>query len=172
MQNAREENVCSLHLSGHGQSKHGFLWLKQGTTDYEKIPVKRVANLLKTESVGGGGTIESAFLNFCESEKMGKELRVAGVSHVLCWRSEVEDATAHQFALDFYQTMHQHDPTKPRDYALYKLAFDRAVNKMNDGLGIFEGSVGNKYRHDGARDYVCLLSVGGDLFPNTGKVLK
>jgi hypothetical protein len=44
-------------------------------------------------------------LNACETEEMGKKLRNAGVLHVVCWRSKVQDMTAKRFALDFYASL-------------------------------------------------------------------
>ena len=39
-------------------------------------------------------------LNACETEEIGKKLWTAGVRHVVCWRSDVEDSTAGHFAPD------------------------------------------------------------------------
>ena len=99
-------------------------------------------------------------LNACETEEMGKQLRAAGVCHVVCWRSEVEDGTANQFARDFYFSLEQHT-----DYAR---AFAHAVARMRSGAG--DTRAPQKHLAAGAVDYVCLLSRDGDVFPNTGRI--
>jgi hypothetical protein len=38
--------------------------------------------------------LSSVWCSMCETEEMGKKLRSAGVTHVLCWRPEVQDMTA------------------------------------------------------------------------------
>ena len=162
MMNARERNVRILHLAGHGQSQCGFFWLKNSftATEYEAIPTDRFTGLIKTEVAGpgGGGTIECVVLNACETEKMGKALRTAGVWHVVCWRSEVEDSTANQFAQNFYKSLDQNKDYKP--------AFEHAVARTCSGQG--GARVPQKHLRTGAVDYVCLLSCDGDVFPNTG----
>ena len=110
MQSARGRNVRLLHLAGHNNTKCEFFWLKAsaGSTEYEAIPIDKLIGILKTEAVGAnGGTIECVVLNACETAEMGKKLRSAGVSHVVCWRSEVQDMTARKFALDFYGSLNQ-----------------------------------------------------------------
>ena len=103
-------------------------------------------------------------LNACETEEMGKKLRDAGVRHVVCWRSEVQDTTAKRFALDFYASLDQQE--QERDHAR---AFQQAVARMAPGGG-GKKHLGKKYLADGAVDYVCLLSEHGDEFPNTGHI--
>ena len=104
MLTAAERNVRMLHVSGHGHSKWGFFWLKEGALEYEKIPTEKFVGLFRTEVAGahGRGTIECVVLNACNTEGLGKQLRDAGVSHVVCWRSEVYDSTASTFTSDFY----------------------------------------------------------------------
>jgi hypothetical protein len=102
-------------------------------------------------------------LNACETEEMGKELRSAGVSLVVCWRSKVHDRTARRFALDFYASLNEQE--QGQDYGL---AFDRAVARMDSGGGA--AHTPKKHLAAGAVDYVCLLSVSGDRFPDTGHI--
>jgi len=166
MQAARGRNVRLLHLAGHSNTKCGFFWLKasSGSTEYEEIPIDKLIRILKTEAAGvNGGTIECVVLNACETEEMGKKLKSAGVHYVVCWRSEVQDTTAKQFALDFYgsldQQAHGHD---------YALAFQQAVARMTSGSSAARAP--RKHLATGAVDYVCLLSERGDEFPDTGHI--
>jgi hypothetical protein len=98
---ARENNVSMLLCSGHGQSHCGFFWLKgEASTEYEEIEPDRFVKLFPpvAAGVGRGGTIECVVLHACETEDIGKKLRKAGVPYVVCWRSEVDDTTATEFA--------------------------------------------------------------------------
>ena len=167
MRSARKRNVCILHFAGHGHSQHGFFWLKHGAaTEYEEVQLDKFAGLIKTELAGSDvGGIECVVLNACETEKMGKILRTAGVRHIVCWRSEVEDGTANQFALDFYKSLDQQDLSQTKDYAH---AFRQAVARMSAGEG--DTRAAQKHLAAGAVDYVCLLSQDGDAFPNTGRI--
>jgi len=168
MRSARERNVRLLHLSGHGGSRCGFFWLKDQTvsTEYEEISIDKFVGILRTEVAGAnGGSIECAVLNACETEDMGKKLRSAGVSHVVCWRSEVQDNTAREFALAFYASLDEQDPLQQRNY---QLAFRRAVARISSGGGAARAP--KKHLADGAVDYVCLLSEDGDEFPDTGHI--
>ena len=49
MRNASERNVRNLHFSGHGKSRWGFFWLKQGALEYDNIPMEKFVRLFKTE---------------------------------------------------------------------------------------------------------------------------
>ena len=169
MRSVRQRKVRGLHLTGHGTSRCGFYWLKRkASSEYEAIAIDRVVALVKTEAAGGsgGGTIEFAMLNACETEEMGKALRAAGVRYVICWRSEVDDDTAREFALEFYRCLDQQDPSQAKDY---KLAFRQAVARMGSGGGAARRGP-QKHLAAGAVDYVCLLSEAGDEFPNSGRV--
>jgi hypothetical protein len=141
------------------------LWLKSSaaSTEYEEIPIDKLSKILKTEAAANGGTIECVVLNACETEEMGKKLRSAGVSHVVCWRSEVQDMTAKRFALDFYASLNQQE--QGQDYGR---AFEQAVARMDSGGGA--ARIPQKHLAAGAVDYVCLLSESGDRFPDTGHI--
>jgi hypothetical protein len=163
-------NVRMLLLSGHGQSHCGFLWLKArldeaSATEYEEIEPNRFVKLFSPVSAGAGGTIECVVLNACETEGIGKKLRNAGVPHVVCWRSEVDDTTATEFAVNFFTALDQSDVTKDMDY---KLAFKQAVARMGSGGGAARAPM--KHLAAGGVDYVCLLSQDGDEFPETGYI--
>jgi hypothetical protein len=164
MQSARGRNVRLLHLAGHGNRRCGFFWLKSSavSTEFEEIPIDKLSMILKTEAAANGGTIECVVLNACETEEMGKKLRGAGVSHVVCWRSKVQDMTAKRFALDFYASLNQQEQGRN-----YGRAFEQAVARMDSGGGAARAP--KKHLAAGAVDYVCLLSESGDRFPDTGR---
>ena len=163
MVSARGRNVRLVHVAGHGLSKCGFFWLKDGSKEYEMIPIDTFVKILGTEvSVAKGGTIECVVLNACETEDMGKQLRrVTRVSYVVCWRSKVQDNTAREFVLQFYKSLQEQEAGRD-----YKLAFQHAVGRMVSEGGVARARV--KHLALGAVDYVCLLSEDGDEFPDTG----
>jgi hypothetical protein len=162
MLTAAERNVRHLLFSGHGHSKWGFFWLKGGALEYEEIPTEKFIRLFKTEVAGahGRGTIECVVLNACNTEGLGKKLRDADVSHVVCWRSEVYDSTAFTFTSNFYASYEESKDLKH--------SFLRAANRI--GSGRAEASLHKPHLHPGAVDYVCLLSKDGDEFPGTGHI--
>ena len=82
--------------------------------------------LVETEAAGDSdeGTIDHIMLNACETEEMGKKLRAVGIRHAVCLRSEVDDRTAREFALNFYQSL---DVSLSKHYSL---AFRHAVARM------------------------------------------
>ena len=125
---ALKKNVRILHLSGHGQSHCGFLWLKveSSATEYKEIEPDTFVRLFPPVAAGtAGGTIElCVVLNACKTEEIGKKLRRAGVPYVVCWRSEVDDTTATQFAVDFFAALDESDMPKKMDH---KHAFDQPV---------------------------------------------
>jgi hypothetical protein len=164
MLSARARNVRLLHLAGHGNQKCGFFWLKSSavSTEYEEVPIDKLSRILKPEATASGGTIECVVLNACETEEMGKKLRSARVSHVVCWRSKVQDITAKRFALDFYGSLKQQE--QGQDYGR---AFEQAVARMDSGGGA--ARVPQKHLAADAVDYVCLLSESGDRYPDTGR---
>jgi GTPase SAR1 family protein len=126
MHQAIRKNVRVVHLAGHGSTVDGLLWFKQqerqsSGPDYEKVPVQNFAGVFKIVSAGSedGGTVECVVLNACETETVGKLLRHNGVPHVVCWRSQVKDETAMEFAKHFYTSLTQ-------DSINYRLAFKMA----------------------------------------------
>ena len=107
---AREKNVRILLLSGHGKSHCGFFWLKDKVSaEYEEIEPDRFVKLFPPVAAGAGrgGTIVCVVLHACETEDIGKKLRKAGVPYVVCWRSEVDDTTATDFAMNFFTALDQ-----------------------------------------------------------------
>jgi hypothetical protein len=162
MRTAAERNVRHLLLSGHGQSRWGFFWLKEGALEYEKIPTEKFVGLFRTEVAGayGRGTIEGVVLNACDTEGLGKKLRDAGVPHVVCWRSEVYDATASAFSREFFTSFEENKN--------YKISFLQTVDRIFPGPGA--KNLHKKHLHRDAVDYVCLLSKDGDEFLDTGHI--
>jgi len=168
MRSAKERTVRVLHLSGHGEFQCGFFWLKNQvvSTEYEQVSLDTFIRILQTEMDGAsGGTIECVVLNACETEEMGKKLRGAGVSYVVCWQSEVQDNTAREFALQFYASLNEQDPTRARDY---RRAFKHAASRISSGGGAQRAPA--KHLAVGAVDFVCLLSESGNEFPDTGHI--
>ena len=103
-------------------------------------------------------------LNACETEDIGKKLRNAGVPHVVCWRSEVDDTTSTEFVVDFFKTLDQSDVTKDMDYKF-------ALSKPLLAWALAEAQrAPMKHLDAGAVDYVCLLSQDCDEFPDTGYI--
>ena len=119
-------------------------------------------------------------LNAAKTEGWGQKLRDIGVSHVVCWRSEVQDTTATQFALNFYKSLDKIHPGNNRPIWNYKQAFHEACagmdsrmdSRMDSGRAA-RGLVCYKedpHFHPDAMDYVCLLSEDVDEFPKTGHI--
>jgi hypothetical protein len=126
IQGAIKKNVRVAHLAGHGSILDGLLWFKKqerqsSGPDYDAVPLQKFAGVFKIVSAGSedGGTVECVVLNACETETVGKLLRQNGVPHVVCWRSEVKDETAMEFAKQFYTALTQ-------DSTNYRRAFKMA----------------------------------------------
>jgi hypothetical protein len=83
----------------------------------------------------------------------------------VCWRSEVDDTTATDFAVNFFKAF---DHLYVTTGMYYKLAFKQAVARMGSGGGAARATI--KHLAAGAVDYVCLLSQDGDEFPGTGYI--
>jgi Leucine-rich repeat (LRR) protein/GTPase SAR1 family protein len=165
MRTAAERNVRHLLFSGHGQSRWGFFWLKEGACEYEKIPTEHFLELFETEVAGahGRGTIEGVVLNACDTEDLGKKLIDAGVQHVVCWRSEVYDSTASTFSCEFFTSFEENTN--------YKISFRQAVSRIFPGKGTNSSHKKQKHLHRDAVNYVCLLSRDGENeFPDTGHI--
>jgi hypothetical protein len=122
---AIQKNVRVVHLAGHGSTLDGLLWFKklacQSGPDYNKVPLKKFAGVFEIVSAGSedGGTVECVVLNACNTVTVGKLLRKFKVPHVVCWRSEVNDETAIEFAKHFYTALTQ-------DSTNYRRAFKMA----------------------------------------------
>ena len=96
--------------------------------------------------------------------EMGSQLRRAGLRHVVCWRSEVQDTTAHDFAVNFYKSLSQ-EPTQAPNF---ERAFTRAVARMGGAAGASASRAPQRHLGSGAVDFVCLLSENGDKYPSSG----
>jgi len=159
---SRQRNIRILHFAGHGQDRCGFMWLKdREAREYDKnTRMDDFVACFKTEAHGRykGGTIECVVLNACETEAVGKKLRGHGVPHVVCWRSEVRDETAHNFSNTFYKALARQSSKSPFDY---HLAFDQAVSRMTNGEG--DSRKPARHKAEGAVDFLCMLSVNGDV---------
>ena len=133
-----------------------------------KVAIEEFAKLFETETSGGSGTIECVVLNACESEGVGKRLRIYGVPHVVCWRSEVRDVTAMRFSATFYKALDcQSDGVRD-----YKRAFEQAAQPARMRSSEPTSSQARKpakHQAPGAVDFICLLSKDGDVFPEPPK---
>jgi hypothetical protein len=72
----------------------------------------------------------------------------------------VYDSTAFAFTIEFYASFEENKD--------YKRAFRHAVNRMDRGGGAARAP--QRHLAQGAVDYVCLLSIDGDEFPETGHI--
>jgi hypothetical protein len=155
LSDAHLRNVRILHLSGH------FDFLAH-------VGRHRVE-----------GTVECVVLNACKSEGLGNKLRDIGVSHVVCWRSNVQDTTATQFAVQFYKSLDKIHPDNNCPIWNYKQAFNEACAGIDSGMDSCMASGGGGFRrmlepHEDpcAVDYVRLLSKDGDEYPQTENMTK
>jgi serine/threonine protein kinase len=170
----RQNNIRVVHLAGHNSSRCGFFWVGEGSsakydpTNPENLAILFKPVVFKAEDAESSG-IECVVLNACETEDLGKKLREHGVPHVICWRSEVRDVTAMKFSATFYKAL-DYQTDGQRDY---KDAFEQARVRL-PGRGSGNPSSGYSERKPAknqakvAVDFVCLLSITGDLYPDTG----
>ena len=77
----------------------------------------------------------------------------------------MQDNTAREFALQFYASLNEQDPTRARDY---RRAFKHAASRISSGGGAQRAPA--KHLAVGAVDFVCLLSESGNEFPDTGHI--
>ena len=104
---AAERNVKLLHLAGHGGRKCGFLFnADDAATASAEADIHALTDLIGG-AAGQKGPIECAVLNACSTAEMGKLLLNAGMAHVVCWRTPVQDETAREFCHLFYQANHK-----------------------------------------------------------------
>lgn len=66
-----------------------------------------LASMLGQFSPARGGPLELVFLNGCESEALGQAVRRAGIPHVVCWRTLVENGAARPFSEAFFSAYAQ-----------------------------------------------------------------
>jgi len=113
---------------------------------------------------------------------MGKRLTGAGALHVVCWQSEMQDDTAREFALQFYASLNEQDPSYERDEGTtdarsctlkdpsYERDYRHAFLLSSTPIGSGSGATRAPKEHlaAGAVDCVCLLSESVDRFPDTG----
>ena len=115
-----------VHLSGHGDSKNGFWWLKEGSkSEFDLKSPEEVADVIALH-VDGGPTqtsVECVVLNACQSYGMGRRLFELGVRNVVCWEGKVRDTTAITFSRYFYESLNEMAGRKEIDY---RRTFERA----------------------------------------------
>ena len=166
MLSAQQRKTRGVHLAGHYDRRKGCFLFQQSGHKCEEVPSDTIVGIISTEVAGvSNGTIEFAMLNGCETEEMGLQLRRAGLRHVVCWRSEVQDTTAHDFAVNFYKSLSLQEPTQAPDF---ERAFTRAVARMGGAAGASASRAPQRHLGSGAVDFVCLLSENGDKYPSSG----
>ena len=166
MASVAHKNVRIVHFSGHGETDVGFFWLNTKSNEYEQTSLDFFAGLFKTESAGSRdrGTVDCVVLNACNTEMLGQRIRLAGVPHVVCWRTEVQNATAITFAKEFYKSLDEQDLQQGMDYPK---AFRQAAARM-----LMWGAASSdtrkkapKFMASHAQDFIYLLSTQGDHAP-------
>ena len=166
MLSARQRKTRGVHLAGHYDRRKRCFLFQQSGHECEEVPSGTIVGIISTEVAGvSNGTIEFAMLNGCETEEMGLQLRRAGLRHVVCWRSEVQDTTAHDFAVNFYKSLSLQEPTQAPNF---ERAFTRAVARMGGAAGASASRAPQRHLASGAVDFVCLLSENGDKYPSSG----
>jgi hypothetical protein len=130
MASAAARNTKVIHLAGHGGRKQGFLFNgDDAATASAAIDIHDLTAIIGG-AAGANGSIECAVLNACSTEKMGQLLRTAGMSHVVCWRTSVNDETAREFCRHFYQALVEQTGNGSSPHRNYRGAFDAATAAM------------------------------------------
>ena len=79
-----------------------------GRRELVAVKPETLASMLGQFSPARGGPLELVFLNGCESEALGQAVRRAGIPHVVCWRTLVENGAARPFSEAFFSAYAQH----------------------------------------------------------------
>jgi len=129
MGSAAARNVKLLHLSGHGRRECGFLLnADDAATASAPTDIQTLIDLI-SGAAGQRGPLECAVLNACSTMNMGRLLRKAGMSHVVCWKTPVHDETAREFCHLFYQALVEQTRESP-SHRNYRDAFTAATDAM------------------------------------------
>ena len=130
IESATERNVKLLHLAGHGTRKCGFLFNgDDAATKSAETDIRALVALLGGAS-GEKGPLECAVLNACSTKKLGQLLRAAGMSHVVCWRTRVQDEIAREFCRLFYLALVEQTRNGSASHRNYRDAFASATDEM------------------------------------------
>jgi len=90
--------------------------------------IRSLAGMIAKAS-GQNGSIECAVLNACSTKKLGERLKEAGMSHVVCWKTPVQDETAREICRHFYNALMQQSKDRSRSASRdYQRAFRSAVD--------------------------------------------
>lgn len=83
------------------------------TLGFTDAPTGRlvVANGQRLAEMLAGHGLELIFLNGCDTVAFARQLRGAGVPHVVCWRTLVEDSAARCFSVVFFTALGKHGRT-------------------------------------------------------------
>ena len=71
-------------------------------------------------------SIDVVILNACDTVRLGRDLKAAGVKHVVCWKGKVADVVAAEFSSLFYQALNE----TPGDYLKAFIQGEIAVKRL------------------------------------------
>jgi hypothetical protein len=145
--------VFGIHIIGHDDSEG--LYLVSSKNSKKSAHVE--ASILK-ELIQSTPSIEVVILNSCDTVCLGRDLKTAGVKHVVCWKGKLADAVAAEFSTLFYQTLNRN----PSDYRKAFIQGEIAVRRLQHE----KGHVGDQ-KPFGEPCYLC-NSAAGDILPAEG----
>jgi len=125
-------NVKVLHLAGHGRRDGGFVWnADDAATATMETDIKTLVDIISKAS-GQNGSIECALLNAWSTKKFGEGLKEAGMSHIVCWKTPVQDETARELCWHFYDALVQQSKDRSQPTRDYQRAFYAATDMIRE----------------------------------------
>ena len=103
-------------------------------------------------------SIDVVILNACDTVRLGRDLKAAGVKHVVCWKGKLADAVAAEFSSLFYQALNRN----PCDYRKAFIQGEIAVRRLQH-----EKWHAGDQKPFGEPCYLC-NSVVGHILPDEG----
>jgi hypothetical protein len=146
-------DVFGIHIIGHGDSEGLYLV----SSENSKKPAHLEASIL-TKLIQNTPSIDVVILNACDTVRLGRDLKAAGVKHVVCWKGKVADVVAAKFSSFFYATLNLF----PGDYRKAFIQGELSV-KMLQHEKWKEGH----QKPFGEPCYLC-NSASGDILPDEG----
>ena len=132
LESATQRNVKVLHLAGHSRRDCGFVWnADDAATDTMEEEICTLAGMI-AKAAGLQGSIECAVLNACSTKELGERLKEAGMPHILCWKTPVQDETARELCRRFYDALMQQSKDRSQPSRDYRRAFRSAVDVMRE----------------------------------------